>query len=64
MVRDNETTESLRNIRTRLNKFSPEEQGKLINWGYALTDTALRRWYFKDKRETGRWPIGEYALDR
>lgn len=64
MAKDNRTTGSLRDIRTRLNKFSPEEQGKLINWGYALTDAALRKWYFKDERERGRWPIGEYALDR
>jgi hypothetical protein len=28
-------------MRTRLNKFSPEEQAQLINWGYALADAAL-----------------------
>jgi NTE family protein len=64
MVKDNETTGSLKNVRTRLNKFSQEEQGKLINWGYALTDTALRRWYFKEKQSAGKWPIQEYALDK
>jgi NTE family protein len=64
MVRDNKTTESLQYVRTRLNAFSEEEQGKLINWGYALADTALRRWYFKDKRQPGKWPIQEYALDK
>jgi NTE family protein len=31
-------------MRTRLNAFSPEEQELLINWGYAVTDAALRRW--------------------
>ncbi len=64
MVEDNQRTESLKNIRTRLNAFSEEEQGNLINWGYALTDTALRRWYFSDALEAGKWPIPEYALDR
>jgi NTE family protein len=29
-------------IRTRLNPFTDEEQGRLINWGYALCDAALR----------------------
>jgi NTE family protein len=64
MVKDNKTTKVLRNVRTRLNPFSPEEQGKLINWGYALTDTALRRWYFKDGRGPGKWPVPEYRLDK
>ena len=29
-------------LRTRLNPFSDDEQGRLINWGYALSDAALR----------------------
>jgi NTE family protein len=29
-------------IRTRLNPFSDEEQGRLINWGYAICDAAMR----------------------
>ena len=29
-------------MRTRLNAFSPKEQAHLINWGYALADSALR----------------------
>lgn len=64
MVTDNEKTASLKYLRTRLNAFSAEEQGNLINWSYALTDTALRKWYFKDKKDPGRWPISKYALDR
>ncbi len=41
---DGALTSSLCRIRTRLNAFTPEEQGRLINWGYALTDAgeALR----------------------
>jgi NTE family protein len=64
MVKDNDKTASLKDLRTRLNAFSNEEQGTLINWGYALADTALRRWYFKDKKAPGIWPIPEYALDK
>jgi len=62
MVKDNERTGSLKNVRTRLNCFIEKEQGHLINWGYALTDTALRRWYFKEPQEPGDWPIPQYAL--
>ncbi len=34
--------EELSSIRTRLNKFSDAEQCELINWGYAVTDAAIR----------------------
>ena len=44
MVRDSDITRQLASIRTQLDPFTPEEQGHLINWGYALCDTALRRW--------------------
>lgn len=37
-----EKTKALSDIRTRLDAFSEREQGELINWGYAVTDTALR----------------------
>jgi NTE family protein len=33
----------LAQIRTRLNKFSDDEQGHLVNWGYALCDGAIRK---------------------
>ena len=64
MVRDNNKTASLRNIRTRLNSFSREEQGNLLNWGYALADAALRRWYFLEDKNPGNWPIPAFALDK
>ena len=38
------TITKLAAMRTRLNAFSPEEQELLINWGYAVTDAAMRRW--------------------
>jgi NTE family protein len=38
-----ERTSELANIPTRLKRLSPEQQERLINWGYAICDTALRR---------------------
>lgn len=35
--------EPLAALRTRLDPFEPAEQERLINWGYALTDAAVRR---------------------
>lgn len=43
LVSDSPLTEALQAMRTRLNRFTPEEQGHLINWGYALCDAAVRR---------------------
>lgn len=34
--------EYLSQIRTRLDKFNEQEQCELINWGYAVTDAAIR----------------------
>src|SRR5690242_5826911 len=42
MTCQEEVVEPLAAIRTRLNPFTDEEQGRLINWGYALCDAALR----------------------
>lgn len=44
LLLDSEETRELGNMRTRLNRFTDEEQEKLINWGYALTDARMRRW--------------------
>lgn len=37
------TSQDLAQIRTRLNRFSEEEQDRLINWGYAVCDAAIRK---------------------
>ena len=39
---DPDKAEWVSKLRTRLNPFNDEEQGRLINFGYALTDAALR----------------------
>jgi NTE family protein len=43
-------TEALANLKTRLKRLEPVMQERLINWGYAICDTAMRKWV-----ETG-WP--------
>ena len=37
-----EKVQELSTMRTRLDKFNDQEQSELINWGYAVTDAALR----------------------
>jgi len=61
MTKDNEITASLSAIRTRLNRFTDEEQCRLINWGYALTDAALRK-HVHANAPPGKWPYPDYAL--
>ena len=34
----------LAEVRTRLGRIKPRRQERLINWGYAVCDAALRRW--------------------
>jgi NTE family protein len=36
--------EPLARIRTRLDPFNDQERARLINWGYAVTDTAVRKY--------------------
>ena len=55
---------SLAGIRTRLNKFSEEEQGLLINWGYALADAGLRAYVVEEVVTEGQWPVQRHALNR
>jgi NTE family protein len=57
----------LAQMRTRLNKFSDQEQGELINWGYALTDAALHAYapqLLGPTPAAAQWPIPKWALDR
>jgi len=51
----------LASVDTRLTKFSKDTQYRLINWGYALTDTAVRRWYQNSTKPT-KWPFEKYSL--
>jgi NTE family protein len=62
LVHDDATTRSMAAIRTRLNRFTDEEQGRLINWGYALTDAAMRRHVLGREAQPGRLPVPEHPL--
>lgn len=48
---DTERTRAVSEMRTRLNRFTDEEQETLINWGYALADARLRRWVLEPTEE-------------
>lgn len=43
IVKDNKITNILANVPTRLAGFGSLTEGRLINWGYVLTDVALRQ---------------------
>jgi NTE family protein len=62
LVNDSENTRSLCHMRTRLNRFRAEEQEKLINWGYALADAAMRRHVLEKGTEPGRLPFPDRAF--
>ena len=42
-------------IPTRLKRLTTATQERLINWGYAICDTALRKWVIEDV-QPGRLP--------
>jgi len=59
--------EALAALRTRLNPFSDQEQGELINWGYALTDAAIRKYapqLVAQGAPAPAWPQPRWRLDR
>jgi NTE family protein len=64
VVRDNDLIASLAHIRTQLDPFSDEEQGHLINWGYGICDTALRRWLTDEMPipKIGSIPFPEFSI--
>lgn len=41
--------ERAQGVKTRLAELDDETQRDLINWGYVIADTALRRWVFTDE---------------
>jgi NTE family protein len=58
-------TSELKSMRTRLNRFSEREQCSLINWGYAVCDTALRKHYLPvEGARLPLWPYSDFALDQ
>lgn len=63
MTTDSDITGKIKELPTCLRPFSSKDEGHLINWGYALTDAAMRRYAIKDKQlEPGKWPVEKYPL--
>ncbi|HWC03062.1 MAG TPA: patatin-like phospholipase family protein [Methylomirabilota bacterium] len=54
----------LAGLRTRLDDFTDAEQGRLINWGYAVCDAAMRRHVTGGTGPTPGWPVPELRLDQ
>jgi NTE family protein len=61
MIRDNEITAAQKFVRTRLNPCTPTEAGRLINWGYALCDAAMRT-RVDPSIPRGSWPRPSHPL--
>lgn len=57
-----EVTRELAAMRTRLNPFSEEEQCRLINWGYAVCDAAMRAFVTQGAVPKPAWVYPAYAL--
>ena len=55
-------TGPLARIRTRLDPFDGTEQGRLLNWGYALADASARA-YLGVQAPPPVWPVPEHRLD-
>ena len=55
-------TDPLARIRTRLNPFSEEEQGRLINWGWYVMDLAMRSYATRDEAAPQAWPMRDWPL--
>lgn len=57
-----EVTRELAGMRTRLNSFSEAEQCRLVNWGYAISDAALRKHFVPTAPRPAGWPYPQCAL--
>ena len=62
LLKDSQDTAALCRVRTRLNRFSAREQEQLINWGYALTDAAMRRHVLRKGAKPGHLPFPKRHL--
>jgi NTE family protein len=49
-------------LRTRLNEFTPTEQGLLINWGYACCDERMRSYIVTDAHPPSGVPVPDVPL--
>jgi NTE family protein len=57
-----ETTARLADISTRLKKLDSVVQEQLINWGYAICDTAIRRWVDRSRDAPDGFPYPDVGV--
>jgi len=62
LVTDSDTTRAISGMRTRLNKFDGQEQSRLINWGFALADAALRSRYDTQIAALDNLPYDDFPI--
>ena len=53
----------LARMRTRLNPFSDQEQGRLINWGWLMMDVAARSYLVTTAPPPEAFPVPEHPLN-
>lgn len=53
---DPERTLQLARVKTRLKRLPPDLQERLINWGYAICDTAVRKHFGQAKEPAAQFP--------
>jgi NTE family protein len=63
LVQNNQITQSLQDVGTRLWPFGRETQGRLINWGYALCDASMRRYVLTEVMHPGQLPVTDCPLE-
>ncbi|MCX2862257.1 patatin-like phospholipase family protein [Paucibacter sp. PLA-PC-4] len=63
LAKDNKSTRELQAVRTRLNESTSVEQGRLINWGYALADAGMRAHFIAGRPYPApAWPVPAHSL--
>ncbi len=62
MAGDTAVSDALEQIATRLSSFDAEQQGHLINWGYALCDVSLRARVGLPIPMATAWPVPAWPL--
>lgn len=62
LASDSSVTKKLSEIPTRLSAFDTKKQAHLINWGYALSDAAIRCYANSNFQKSKGLPMPEYPL--
>jgi hypothetical protein len=57
MILDATTIERASSVPTRLAALDDTTQKALINWGYVIADTAMRKWVDRDQPRPDRLPV-------